>query len=517
MKSIKSFFLFFWHDNYMLVYLALIKLLIHFISNGFFNYGFFRDEFYYIACSDHLALGYVDQPPFSIFLLAISRFLFGHSLFAIRLFPAIAGAITVFMTGLITRKLGGNRFAQAMAAVAVIIAPIFLALNTFYSMNAFDILFWTIGLYLIVLIIKNDKRKHWLLLGFVIGLGLLNKISIIWFCGGLVVGLLLTGHRKKLLTPGPWLALLTATVLFLPHIIWQIVNDFPTLEFIRNATIEKMTSVPFVQFLMNQVDMVHPILLPLWFAGLLFFLVKKEGSRFRWFGFMYLSIFLFLMLSRTSRAEYLAPSYTILFAGGSVFFETLTSRVRRWLRPIYLSLVIGGGIIAVPMSLPVLPVENFIHYTEFLGKKPSTAERKELGKLGQFYADMHGWEKMVETIAHAYQSLSPEEQSRCLIFTGNYGEAGAIDFFGKKYHLPPAICGHNNYSLWGPGDTPAQVIIFFGGPSEKTLKSLFKDVKKSSTFTCKYCMPYENMTPIFVCKDPIVDIKKMWPRFKHYD
>jgi hypothetical protein len=561
--SIKSFF----HDNYILLYLALIKLVIHFISNGFFNYGYFRDELYYLACSDHPAWGYVDQPPLSIFLLAISRLLFGDSIFALRLFPALAGSVTVFLTGLMVRRLGGGKFAQALAAVAVIACSAFLSFNTFFSMNAFDILFWSLGFYFIILGVGDPNPftvsqmpffrsviskvcRHdcahgvtpgrikidtticaasrspmpwgWVWLGLIIGLGLLNKISMIWFIGGFVVGLLLTAHRKKILTAGPWLAALVAAVLFLPHIIWQITNGFPTLEFMRNATTQKMAAVPFLQFISRQINMIHPVIFLLCLIGLLYFLLDKQGSQYRIFAWMYLAIFLLLMFSRTSRPGYLAPFYPILIAGGAKVFETFTTSPnwRRWLRPIYMTIIIGTGIIVIPMNLPVLPVETYIRYAKTWGEEPSTSERKELGKLGQFYADMHGWEKLAEKISGVYHTLSPGEKQKCTIFANNYGEAGAIDFFRQKYNLPPAISGHNNYWLWGPGNTDIDIVIHLGGqngPPREVLKNLYREVKHADTFTCDYCMPYENNMEIYLCKAPKVSIKEIWPRLKHYD
>jgi hypothetical protein len=345
---------------------------------------------------------------------------------------------------------------------------------------------------------------------------------MIWFIGGFVVGLLLTAHRKKILTPGPWLAAMAAAVLFLPHIIWQIINGFPTLEFMRNATTQKMAAVPVLQFIISQINMIHPVIFLLCLIGLLYFFLNKQGSQYRLFAWMYLAIFLLLMFSRTSRPGYLAPFYPILMAGGAVVFETFTTahQWRRWLRPIYLTIIIAVGIISIPMTLPVLPVETYLRYTKALGEEPSTAERKELGKLGQFYADMHGWEKLVETIAGVYNTLSPGEKQKCRIFTNNYGEGGAIDFFGKKYNLPPAISGHNNYWLWGPGDTDIELVIHLGGqngPSREVLKNLYQEVKHADTFTCDYCMPYENNMEIYLCKGPKISLKKIWPRLKHYD
>jgi 4-amino-4-deoxy-L-arabinose transferase-like glycosyltransferase len=222
--------------------LALAKLLVHLATNLFGGYGIFRDELYYIACSKHLAWGYVDQPPFSIALLWLNRRLFGDSLFALRLLPALAGAAAVFLAGWLAKKLGGGRFAQVLAAASVLVAPLLLGTNSVFSMNSFDVLFWTLTFCLTSTILEKDDSRYWLLLGIVLGLGLLNKISVLWLGAGLAVGLLLTAQRKLLLTKKAWLAAGIILLIFLPHVIWQSLNHFPTLEFIRNASAEKYSA-----------------------------------------------------------------------------------------------------------------------------------------------------------------------------------------------------------------------------------------------------------------------------------
>jgi 4-amino-4-deoxy-L-arabinose transferase-like glycosyltransferase len=184
----------------ILIVLVLVKLLIHLFTNAFTSYGIFRDEFYYLACSHRLDLGYVDQPPLSIYILACSRVIFGDSLFALRLLPAFSGALTVLITGLMVRKLGGGILAVAIACLTVIAAPVYLAMNTIYSMNCFDILLWTLGAYILILIVQENKPMHWIVLGLVIGLGLLNKIGMIWFGTGLFIAMLLTNKRKLFLS-----------------------------------------------------------------------------------------------------------------------------------------------------------------------------------------------------------------------------------------------------------------------------------------------------------------------------
>ena len=387
---------------------ALIDLMTHLVTNAAGAYGFFRDEFYYIACSEHLAWGYVDQPPLSILMLAISRFLLGDSLVAIRFLPALAGAFVVFITGLMVKELGGSRFAQALACLAVIVSPLYLGLINFYSMNSFDLLFWALSAYLIILIIKREDPKLWLFLGLVLGLGLMNKISVLWLGFGLVVGLVLTPHRKLFLTKGPWLAVLIAALLFLPHIIWQMANDWPTLEFIQRATGEKMAGKTPWQFFTDQIMGMNPVLFPIWLAGLGYYFLSKPGRRFAPLGLIYLAVLVLLMINSKSRSGYLAPAYPMLLAAGAVILEsTIRHRRWKWLKPVLIGTTLCGGLIVAPMGLPVLQVESYIAYAKMMGNEPSTEEKKEVGKLPQHYADMHGWEEMVALVAEAFENLTP--------------------------------------------------------------------------------------------------------------
>ena len=314
-------------NNAILLYLAFIKLLIHLITNAIGGYGYFRDELYYIACSDHMAWGYVDQPPFSIAVLWLNRLLLGDSIFVLRFLPAVAGAIVVLIAGLITKELGGNKFAQALAACSVIIAPQLLGMNSYFSMNSFDILFWTIALYLLIMIIKWDKEDYWIILGIVLGLGLLNKISVLWLGAGLVVGLLLTPNRTLFLTRKVWFAAGIVLLIFLPHLIWQIVYNFPTLEFIRNATSQKYVAVSPLDMFVQQIMSMHPFTFPVWLAGLIYLLVSKTVKRFRILSIIYLTVFLILVINKNSKAEYLTPLFPMLFAAGSLIIEKLIQRL----------------------------------------------------------------------------------------------------------------------------------------------------------------------------------------------
>jgi hypothetical protein len=482
------------------------------------GYGYFRDELYYIACSNRLAFGYVDQPPFSILLLRLQRWVLGDSLIAIRFLPAIAGAANVYFTGLIVKELGGGVLPQILAMAAVIVAPEYLAVNHYYSMNSFDLLFWTIATFQLLRTVRLKRATDWILLGVILGFGLMNKISILWLAAGIFAGLILSSHRFLLKTRGPWLAAAIGAVIFLPYVLWQIQNDWATLEFMRNATTEKMAGNSATGFLVDQLLNMNPVSAPLWIGGLLYCFLNRKQKELRLFGWIYGTTLAILLASPASRSGYLAPAYTALFAAGAVAFDRLIAQKRgaRLLVHLYIASLLIVGALLLPLAVPVLPPEDYIQYAKRFGVKPSTEERKEVGDLPQFYADMFGWQELTRAVADVYSGLPDEERKQARIFTNNYGQAGAIDFFGKQYGLPPAISSHNNYWIWGPGDFNGQVLIITGGTAERKLE-LFEDVQEAATMRCDYCMPYENNKVIFVCRRARAPVSEIWAQIKHYD
>ncbi len=494
--------------------LPAVKLLLHLLSHR--GYGYFRDEFYYIACSRRLAFGYVDQPPLSILLLRGARALFGDSLLAIRLLPAVAGALTVLLVGLMARALGGGRFAQALAMIAALAAPVYLGVDHYYSMNAFDLLFWALAAYLLIRIFRGDDPRLWIVLGIVLGLGLLNKISVLWLGFGILVGLLMTSRRRLLLTPWPWAAGGLAALLFLPHVVWQVANGWPTLKFIHNATAGKMAGVSPPGFLLEQIRIMNPVVAPIWIAGLAYLLFFREGRSFRPLGWAYLAVLVVLLSPGTSRAGYLAPAYTWLLAAGGVALDDLYARWRRpWLKSLTVALVLSGVALA-PLALPILPVETYIRYSRALGFAPSTDEKKEVAALPQWYADMHGWESIVLTVAGVYDSLPPAEREKAAIFAPDYGVAGALDLLGRERGLPEALSGHNNYWLWGPRGQTGEVVIIVGG-SEEEISRLFASVERAAMIDCGYCMPYENHRPVWIARGLKRPLAEIWGGLKNYN
>lgn len=503
-------------DVAALVGLPLVKVALHL---GFVaGYGYFRDELYYLACADHPAWGYVDHPPLSVAILWLVRHTLGDSLLAIRLLPALAGALTVLFAGLIARELGGSRFAQTLAMTSVLVTPELLAVDSVFSMNSFDALLWTASAWALVRALDDGRRARWLVLGVVLGLGLLNKISVLWLGFGLALGLLVA-RRDVLRRPGPWLAGALAALLFLPHVVWEMREAWPTLEFMRNATSEKMAGVSPWAFTTSQVMNQHPFTLPVWFAGLVFFLWLREGRAYRPLGVVYVAVFLILVLNGKSRAGYLAPAYPMLHAGGAIVlargFDSRGWRVAPWA---VVALLLAGGAIAAPLAMPILPVEDYVAYAAALGRKPSTEEKKELGVLPQFFADMQGWDRWAQAVANVYHALPPRDRAEVGIFASNYGEAGAIDLFGRTSGLPRAISGHNNYWLWGPGRyTGAVMIMLVPADARPRLEQGFELVEQVGVVECGHCMPYENHRPVFLCRRLRLPLAALWPQLKHFD
>ena len=502
-------------DTTILLSLAFCKLLLHIFVNLTGRYGIFRDEFYYLACADHLAWGYVDQPPLSIAILSVWTFFFGDSLFSIRLLPAIFGAITVFLTGKIVWEFGGRRFAQILAAIAVIVAPGYLAVHGFYSMNVFDHFFWTGLIYILIKIIKTEKSWLWLLFGFVAGLGLLNKISVLFLAFGLGLGILLTKHRRWLLDKKLWLGIAVALLLFLPHILWQIQHDWPTLEFMSFASQYKNVHLSLAQFFLEQIFNMNPATALMWIAGMFYLLLSKRLSSFRLFAIAYVAIFI-LFVAQGAKAYYLFPIYPVVFAAGALFLDMLFSKkYARRLKPVTVILFVGTGLFAAPLAVPILPVEKYIAFAQKIGFAPSAAENNELGVLPQHFADMFGWEEMVAEIAKVYHSLPDSEKTDAAIYVQNYGEAGAIDYYRNKYDLPPAICGHNNYYLWGRRGMSGKILIIFGG-RKADHEQVYESVIEAARFTHPYVMPYENNQPIYICRGLKMPLEQVWPRTKHF-
>ena len=502
-------------DPYMVVVcIAVVKFGLHLYSGR--HYGYFVDELYYIACSDHLDWGYVDQPPLIALLTKFVRLVLGDSLPAIRLLPALAGVGTVLLTGLLARELGGGRFAQGMAALATLVAPGFLATDNLLSMNAFEPLFWGGSAYMLIRIIKTGDQKLWLWFGLVAGGGLQNKHSMLIFGFGIVAGLLLTPERRFFRTPWIWIGAVFALMVFLPNLLWNIHHHFPFLELQENIRrAGRNVPLPPLTFFLQLTLTMLPLTLPIWLAGLWHCLFSEKGKPFRALGWAWLFTVASIMVLNP-RVYYVYPALPIVFAFGGVAWEIWLARPRLvWVKYGYAAAMILVSAVFLPFAIPVLPIEGYIRYSALMHFQPPRIETHKLGPLPQLYADQFGWEEMVATVANVYNNLPPQIRVKTAIFGQNYGQAGAIDLFGSKYGLPKAISGHQNYFLWGPRDYTGESVIVMQGHQEE-LEKRYASVEKVGTVNHPYSMPYEHFD-VFYCRNLKWPLKDVWPKVKNWN
>jgi hypothetical protein len=485
-------------DILMILGISLINLFIHVLTNG--QYGFFRDELYFIDCSKHLAFGYADMPPLTPFCAKIVISLFGETLQGLRFFPALLSSIMVFLTGLMVKEMGGKLFAQVLASITIIVAPVYLVAGTMFQTIPVDQFFWVLISYLFIRLINTYNQKLWLLIGLVFGLGLLAKYSMAFLAFAIFFGILISQHRIMLTKIWIWFGVAIALLVFLPNILWQIHNDLPVLEHMR--ALRQDESTPTLQFLFEQVIILNPLNLPIWVAGILFFFLNEKGKQYQVLVWIYIIALLIFLLMK-GKSYYLAPAYPALLAGGSVIIELFIRKKQLdWLKYIIPSLLLLIGTITSPVWLPILSVEKIIK----LG----------IANYRYDFREMIGWPELVESVSTVYNTLSAEEKNKTEIITGNYGEAGAINHYRKKYGLPEASSGISSYYYWGPVNPKASTVIFVGYP-EDYLNKYFSDVKVMETITNCYKIDNEELGQLItICRKPIKPISELWEEFKHY-
>jgi hypothetical protein len=500
----------------LLFALAGFKLFLHLALAG--RYGYFRDELYFLDCGRHLAFGYVDHAPL-IGLVSRLALILGGSLPALRVFPAVAGAALVALALLIAWRLGGGAFAQALAGLSVIAAPIYQAMHGFLSMNAFEPLFWMGTAYALIRIIQTGDGRRWIVIGALLGVGLENKHSTAFFAVAVAVALVLSPERRALFTRWPWIAAGLAAALFLPNLVWQAQHGFPTLEDLANVrrTGKNVVLGP-AEFIGQQVLMLHPVLLPVWPAGLAW-LFRTERGRYRMLGWTFV-VFFALLFAMRGKNYYLAPIYPLLLAAGGVAIErgldrTPATRGRWWPKAVIVSLIVLASSITAPMALPILSPERYVAYEQAIGFAPPKTEVGHRGPLPQHFGDRFGWPELVADVARVYDALPPADRAKAAIFANNYGEAGAINLFGPRYGLPAAISAHQNHFFWGPRGNTGEVLIVLQDDHE-SLDPICASVEDAGTHFHPWGMAEEN-NPIYVCRGLHPPLTEMWPRLKKWN
>ena len=479
------------------------------------GFGVFRDELYYIACGRHLDWGYVDHPPLVALIARLTELVAGRSWIALRVLSAAAAAGTVLLSGDIARELGGGRWARLMAQVLTATAPVYLSLFSIYSMNGFDVLIWAGLARIMVRLLAGGSEKLWVAFGVLAGIGLQNKIDVALLGVCLVAGLVMARRFEVFFSRWIWIGGAAAAALFAPHVIWQAVHGFPTREFVANAQRDKITVLGPVGFVAKQFLMAGPVGFAFALAGLGWLLAAADARRFRTLGWSALGVLLVLAIS-VSKPYYFAPALTLLFPAAGVALEDWTSRRLTVPARVLALIAVASILVVAPMVKPLLSEDRTVRYAKALGLEPGTDENHRLGRFSQFFADMHGWRAMAQAVAAVHDALPPEERAQACVYGQNYGEAGAIDYFGPKLGLPPAISQHNSYWMWGPGSCTGTVVLIIGGDRADHIR-YFESVNAGGVFRCDDCMPYENNLTIWVGRGHKLPVAEAWEKAHHYD
>jgi 4-amino-4-deoxy-L-arabinose transferase-like glycosyltransferase len=489
-----------WRDLGPLVLLALARLVFHCLTNG--QYGFHRDELDMLDNARYLAWGYVAYPPMTPLFARLALVLFGPSLVGLRSLAALTQAISMVLTGLIARDLGGSRPAQMLAALAAGVAPATLVMGSLYGYASFDYFWWVLIAFLMVRLLKSEDPRWWLGIGAVIGLGMMTKYTMAFYVAGIVGGVLLTQARRYLASPWLWGGVALALLIFLPNLLWQMQHQFISLQFLSSIHARDVRIGRAANFLVEQFYVcTNPVTVPLWGAGLFYFFGTKTGQRYRPLGWMFL-IPLALFVVTQGRGYYLSAAYPMLMAAGAAWGEqqlaVLSAGVRRLGYALAVGLLAAGGAAFAALVLPLAPV-NSAWWDVAIQMNPEL--REEIG-----------WPELVEATADIYAALPAEAKAHTAIYADNYGEAGALNLYGPAYGLPEAISGTNSYWLRGYGDPAAQNVIILG--SRQADSSMFFDTcAPAGRITNRYGVVNEETREhpiILFCQGPRQPWSEIW-------
>jgi hypothetical protein len=491
--------------------LAALFLLLHVVTNIVSPYGIHRDEFLYFAMGRHLRLWHMDFPPAIAILADVQRFLLGDSLVALRMIPALAASAIVVLAALLARQMGGGRLAQGFAALAIIGSVFFQRAGNLFQPVILEALWWTVGFYALVRLCRADRPegRWWLLLGLAGGVGLLTKFSILFLGFGVLVALLATPRRSALRTRWPWLALLIALVIGSPSIVGQITLGWPLLGQMQDLRASQLGHVTVAGFFLTQLMFGPAMLVGAWGAAAL--LLARDLKPFRLIGWTCVAVWATLVVLH-GKAYYVGPTYPVLFAAGGVALDRVRRpTLRAWLGGLAVGATAIYGLVVLPLGVPILapgPLERYIHA---IGATQSLRDNQGvIGRLPQDYADMLGWKQRAAAVAAAVRTLSPTERAEAVVIGNNYGEAGALEFYGPRYGLPPVVSAAGSFWYFGPGKRPGRVAVTLG-ESERGLHRFFDSVEAGPHLTNPLTVREERDLTVYICRGIKRSLQEIWP------
>jgi Dolichyl-phosphate-mannose-protein mannosyltransferase len=470
---------------------ALAVLLLIMIN----RYGPHRDELYFVAAGQRLAWGYPDQPVFAPLLARLATELAPHNLLVLRLPSLIAMALLVICAAAFARLLGGGRAAQVLTASTIAASVITVTLGHRLSTATFDTLAWTAVLLVVGQALHDDRPRLWLVAGLLAGLGLHNKTAVVVLLFAVLLGVLLVpGCRAQLRTPYPWLGGVIAILLWLPNLGWQFMNGWPVLGLGADIAEEFGGVAGRLGLLLQALAMFSPLIAIVWIYGLVQLFRRPGWTRLRPIGVAFLVAAVIFVIAG-GKGYYLAGAIVPLVAAGC------TALAARWSGR---RLVAAGVVLAVsaavawPAFVPVLPVRTYA--------------ASFYPALDSDQLETIGWPEYVDTVRAAVDSLPADQRTTAVVFTRNYGEAGALDWYGLGR---PVFSGHNAYGDWGPPPEGARPVIVVGlsDPAAN-----FTDCHVAAMINNDaHADNEERGRPIWVCSAPQGGWAEQWPRLVHLD
>jgi len=488
---------------------ALLFLALHLLPHP--GYGFHRDEFLYLAMGDHLSLFGMQFPPMMAVLAETARALPFPLFISVRLLAALGGASLTILAALTCRELGGGKGSQIFAAVVILFAPLFLRAGTLFQPIVFEQALWATAILAMARLLSGRDRRWWLAVGAALGLNAMLKFSALFLGVGLLVATLASPLRKDLRTRWPWLAVGLALLLALPGLIGQQVNGWPFLAQMEALRASQFVHVDRMQFLGEQFLMLGPGA-PLWIIGLGALILAPSLRPFRPLGLLAVSI-LAVFLATGGKAYYFGPVHILLVAAAAAFLGAMVGR--RVPRPVLagaIALYVAGGLVLLPLGVPLLPPAPMARYSEAIGiTKATETNRGTFLPLPQDYADMTGWEELVDSVSKVYHALPEPERATATIFGINYGRTGALALFGPPLGLPYPVSRHGDFFGWGFAGVGQGVTIVVGG-DRRGLDVIFEDVTEATVVRNPWGVDEEQEVSIWVCRRPRVDLKELVKR-----
>jgi hypothetical protein len=491
---------------------AFAKIIFHLILP---EYGYHRDEMYYVAIADGFSFSNLDMPPVAPLYLKLFLTLFGHSIKVVHLAASVCGAVVIVLGCLTARELGGKRYAMILTGTFLLWSGLVI-FGSLYTYDDVSFVLWAAVLYLIVRMLNGSDQRLWLIVGFLLGIGMLTKLTILFLGLAIFLSLWVIPERTWYKRPWIWLGATIALLCALPYAIWQWGHGWYFLSYAASYAARTTHSSPILEFLWNQLLPNNLFLLPIWLIGLVMLLFTRRWALYRFFGFCYL-ILCVTLFYLGGQFYFMIPIYCVLVAAGSVrieqWFQERSSAERSHIAskiaiPLTYALVSS---LALPLFVPVLPVDLLVRYVRPLGVNAGVkTEDRRIADLPQHLADRFGWEEMARDVAAVYHQAQNASNETIGIAAGNWGEASALHVYREEFGLPEPICGDGWYYFDAFQRQSFQASYVAIGISRSLLQSLFEHVDQKGLFTNPHCMPDENNNAIFFCTDPKLNLRKYW-------